>query len=71
MEEAGKAIEPEDVLWKERAVVADSVTKGTLSERVSDDRLEGTGDSKAAEGEARSDADVGGLDEPIRTHSPN
>ena len=53
---------PEDVRWKERAVVADSVTNGTLSERESDDRREGTGDSNPGAGDARSEEDVGGLD---------
>lgn len=58
----GKAIGPEDVRWKEREVVADSVTRGTLSERESDDRREGTGDSNPGAGDARSEDDVGGLD---------
>ena len=71
VDEEGKAIEPEEVLCNKRGAVAGSgIIEGTLSERVSDDRREGMGDSKAAAGDARSEEDAGGLDEPIRTHSP-
>lgn len=70
VEAVGKAMGPDDTRCNERAVLADSVISGTLSERESEDRREGTGDSKAGAGDACSDEDVGGLDEPMRTHSP-